>query len=179
MTSAATRPSTPVRLRAMRPVDVDVLLLYESELFGSEAWSRHGYLEELADTELRYYLVAEEVAEEVAKSITGDVAEDAGEATAGSGLLGSAGLMTVAETAQILTVGVLPAARRRGIGGLLVRALVAEAVRRRAEEVLLEVRMDNAAARQLYLDEGFQVIGTRRGYYDHGRIDAVVMRREL
>ncbi|HTZ42759.1 MAG TPA: ribosomal protein S18-alanine N-acetyltransferase [Jatrophihabitans sp.] len=146
-----------VTLRPMRTTDLDALLPYEKDMFGTESWSRQGYLDELSDTELRYYLVAERDGRPV----------------------GSAGLMTVGETAQILTVGVLPAERRRGIGEQLVVALVAEARRRAAGEVLLEVRMDNDAARKLYEKLGFAAIGTRRGYYDQGRVDAVVMRCAL
>jgi ribosomal-protein-alanine N-acetyltransferase len=139
----------------MRSTDLDVLLPFERQMFGAEAWSRQSYLDELADTELRYYLVAE---------------------TAGHELLGTGGLLIIGETAQILTVGVLPAARRQGVGRLLVRALIAEARRRRATEVLLEVRIDNDAARGLYQEEGFTVLGIRRGYYEQGRVDAVTMR---
>ncbi len=146
-----------ITLRPMQAGDLDELWPYENELFGAESWSRQGYLDELADTELRHYLVAEQDGR----------------------VVGSAGLLAVGETAQILTVGVLPAARRQGIGELLVQALVAEAGRRRAGEVLLEVRIDNAAARQLYAKLGFAVIGTRRGYYEQGRVDAVVMRRAI
>jgi ribosomal-protein-alanine N-acetyltransferase len=142
----------------MTVADVDVLLPFEEIMFGTEAWSRNAYVEEVTDAELRYYLVAE---------------SDDGE------ILGDGGLMTIAETAQIVTVGVLPHARRQGIGRVLVQALVAEARRRQAEEVLLEVRTDNDAAQKLYESEGFSVIGKRRGYYDGGRVDAVVMRYEL
>lgn len=143
------------KLRAMCPADLDVLLPFERTMFGTEAWSRESYLDELADTELRCYLVAED---------------------ADGMMLGSGGLMTIGETAQILTVGVLPAARRRGLGRTLVRALIAEARRRGASEVLLEVREDNLAARKLYEAEGFANLGRRRGYYDRGRVDAVTMR---
>ncbi|UQX87911.1 ribosomal protein S18-alanine N-acetyltransferase [Jatrophihabitans telluris] len=148
----------PVTLRPMVPADLDVLMPYEDEVFGTEAWSRQSYEEELADTELRNYLVAVD---------------------SSGAVLGSAGLITIAETAQILTVAVLPDARRRGIGRLLVRAMVELARRRGAEEVLLEVRVDNRAARALYEGEGFNPLGRRRGYYDHGRVDAVTMRRPL
>lgn len=151
--TAAHQPD--VRLRPMRTADLDALMPFEQQMFGPEAWSRQGYLDELGDTELRYYLVAE---------------------TAEHELLGTAGLLTIGETAQILTVGVLPAARRHGIGRLLVRALVAEARRRRATEVLLEVREDNQAAQRLYAGEGFAVLGRRRGYYEQGRVDAITMR---
>jgi ribosomal-protein-alanine N-acetyltransferase len=152
-----------VRLRPMRIADLDALMPFEQQMFGPEAWSRQGYLDELADTELRYYLVAE----------AAETAESAEQ------LLGTAGLLTIGETAQILTVGVLPAARRHGIGRLLVRALVAEAGRRRATEVLLEVREDNHAAQRLYAAEGFSVLGRRRGYYEQGRVDAITMRRPI
>jgi ribosomal-protein-alanine N-acetyltransferase len=141
----------------MTVADLDVLLPHEQEMFGSESWSRQSYLEELADTELRHYVVAE----------------------SGGEVIGSAGLLTIAETAQIVTVGVLPQARRRGVGRTLVRALVAEARRRDADEVLLEVRIDNDSARKLYESEGFDALGIRRGYYDRGRVDAVTMRLVL
>ena len=150
-----------VKIRPMLLGDLDVLMRYEDEMFGSEAWSRQSYLDELADTQLRDYLVAEEAA-----------------AGAG-GLMGSGGLMTIGETAQILTVGVLPNARRRGVGSLLVRALVARARERHAEEVLLEVRVDNEAAKKLYASEGFANLGLRRGYYENGRVDALTMRLGL
>lgn len=144
-------------IRPMTSADLDVLMRHEDEMFGSEAWSRQGYLDELADTTTRYYVVAEE----------------------DGAVLGSAGLMVIAETAQVMTVGVLPSARRRGIGERLLQSLLTEARRQRADEVLLEVRMDNPAARTLYEKAGFQIIGTRRGYFDHGRVDALVMRLGL
>ena len=156
-----------VRVRPMRTADLDVLMPYEQQMFGPEAWSRQGYLDELADTELRYYIIAESAAATEAA------------ATAEHRLLGTAGLLTIGETAQILTVGVLPPARRRGVGRLLVRELVAEARRRGAVEVLLEVREDNEAAQRLYAAEGFTVLGRRRGYYEQGRVDAVTMRYPL
>jgi len=161
--TSAARDMSAVWLRPMRIADLDVLMPFEQQMFGPEAWSRQGYLDELADTELRHYIVAETDAEKAAE--TGE-----------RRLLGTAGLLTIGETAQILTVGVLPAARRRGIGRLLVRELMAEAARRRATEVLLEVREDNSAARQLYASEGFTVLGRRRGYYEQGRVDAITMR---
>ena len=146
-----------VRIRPMRTADLDVLLPYEESMFGTESWSRQSYLDELADTTTRYYVVAEE---------DGTV-------------LGSGGLLSIAETSQVMTVGVLPPARRRGLGALLMQALLTEARRLRSAEVLLEVRIDNLAARTMYDKLGFAVIGTRRGYFDHGRVDALVMRLGL
>src|ERR1700753_2909362 len=141
-----------VRLRPMTVADLDVLFPYEKIMFGTEAWSHDSYVYELADKELRSYFVAEDVP-------AGDP-EIAGTEPAGVlELLGSGGLLTIGDTAEILTVGVLPAARRRGVGRLLGRGLVAEARRRRARDVLLEVRVDNDAAKTLYEREGFTRMG--------------------
>jgi ribosomal-protein-alanine N-acetyltransferase len=74
---------------------------------------------------------------------------------------------------------VVPSARRRGIARQLLDGLLAEARRRGAVEAFLEVRVDNQAAQSLYVREGFAQVGVRPGYYDGGRVDAVVMRREL
>jgi ribosomal-protein-alanine N-acetyltransferase len=149
---------TLVTIVPMASHHIDALMPYEREMFGTEAWTRTGYRAELADTRLRYYVAAE-----------GPHGE----------LLGWAGALVVADSAEILTVGVVPAARRVGTARRMVDALLAEAVRRGAREAFLEVRIDNEAARALYEAQGFAQIGLRRGYYDGGRVDAVTMRREL
>lgn len=142
----------------MTAAHVDALMPYEREMFGPEAWTASSYLTELADTRTRHYLAVEDV---------------------DGALLAWGGVMVVADAGEILTVGVVPAARRRGIARQLLHALLDEARRRGAREMFLEVRVDNAAARTLYESEGFAQVGLRPGYYDAGRVDAVVMRREL
>jgi ribosomal-protein-alanine N-acetyltransferase len=150
--------SVHVRLVPMTGTHIDALLPYEREMFGTEAWTRSSYQAELADTRHRYYVAAQGPAGE---------------------LVGWAGVMVIGETAQILTVGVVPAARRCGTARRLVAALLDEALRRGALEAFLEVRVDNDAARSLYASEGFAELGLRRGYYDAGRVDAVTMRKDL
>ena len=147
-----------VRLVPMTRAHIDALLPYERDMFGTEAWSRNSYRAELADTRHRYYVAAED---------------------ADGALLGWAGVLVIGETAQILTVGVVPRGRRQGTARRMVAALLDEAVRRGAVEAFLEVRVDNDAARALYVAEGFAEIGLRRGYYDAGRVDAVTMRKDL
>ena len=142
----------------MTNAHIDELMPYEKAMFGTEAWTRSGYRSELADTAYRHYLAAED---------------------ANGRLLGWAGVMVVADVAQILTVGVIPEVRRQGIGQQLLDALLAEARRREASAVFLEVRVDNEAAQELYRRNGFTTLRVRRGYYDHGRVDAVEMQRVL
>jgi ribosomal-protein-alanine N-acetyltransferase len=87
----------------------------------------------------------------------------------------------IAGEAEILTIGVDPAARRRGWGAALVEMAVGIAQEAKALEMFLEVEADNLAAIKLYEVTGFERVGLRKGYYPHpyGAKDAVVMRRTL
>lgn len=82
---------------------------------------------------------------------------------------------------EILTVAVVPQARRKGVGAALVTSAGVAALVRGAASMHLEVAEDNAAARALYAKLGYEEAGRRAGYYaaDDGRVDAIVMRRTL
>jgi [ribosomal protein S18]-alanine N-acetyltransferase len=83
-----------------------------------------------------------------------------------------------ADEADILTIAVLPDARRRGLGRALLLAAMEEAARRGAKLMFLEVGVANDAAGALYAACGFVQVGRRRGYYANGA-DALVMRARL
>lgn len=80
--------------------------------------------------------------------------------------------------AEVLTLGVVPSARRRGVGRRLLEAGLEWCAALGAEAMFLEVARKNAAARALYERAGFTIVGSRRRYYDSGE-DALVMRVEL
>jgi len=155
---------------------ITALMPYEREMFGAEAWTADGYRDELADTRHRHYLAAVDAAVVVDAVVAPAVAPAVDENQV---LLGWAGVRIVADSAEILTVGVIPAARRQGIAARLLAMLLDEARRRGAVEAFLEVRVDNPGAQRLYERARFVKVGVRRGYYDGGRVDAVVMRRAL
>jgi len=83
--------------------------------------------------------------------------------------------------AELLTVAVVPAARRRGVGAGLVTAAGVAALVRGAASMHLEVGEDNAGARALYTKLGYEEAGRRHAYYagEGGPVDAIVMRRSL
>ncbi|WP_245216974.1 GNAT family N-acetyltransferase [Neoroseomonas nitratireducens] len=80
--------------------------------------------------------------------------------------------------AEVLTIAVRPDARRAGLGRALMRALMAEAARRGAADLFLEVSEANASARALYAGLGAAEAGRRRRYYADGS-DALVLRIDL
>ncbi|MEU7930354.1 ribosomal protein S18-alanine N-acetyltransferase [Micromonospora echinofusca] len=143
-----------VRLERFRWWHVDEVLPIEADLFGAEQWSPAMFWNELANG--HFYLVA----------------TDDGE------VLGYAGLAVAPpDEAWVQNVAVRRDAQRRGIGRLLVEALLAEAARLGARSTLLEVAADNAPAQKLYATYGFEPIGVRRGYYQPSNTDALVMQR--
>jgi len=150
----------------MRWWDVEAVLALEHALFPSDGWTAEGFWSELAGwPQTRHYVVAEE-----------------GDPRSGAPLpiVGYAGLLAPRRSdADIQTLAVAPSAQRRGIAGLLLDELLREALAHACPAVLLEVRADNPAAQRLYARRGFERISVRRGYYDAGRVDALVLRRRL
>jgi ribosomal-protein-alanine N-acetyltransferase len=146
-----------VTLRELEWTDLATLAAMERELFADDAWSEQTWWAELAGRPRRDYVVA--------------VADDA--------VVGYAGLDVSGDVADVMTVATSPAHQRKGIGQLLLDDLVRRAASRGCEAVILEVRADNEAARNLYERNGFEVISVRRRYYQPGDVDALVMRRLL
>jgi len=85
---------------------------------------------------------------------------------------------------DLAAMGVVPAARRQGLGRALLAAACTEARRLGAGEMFLEVAEANVAARALYLSEGFTEAGRRAHYYagadrEKAPEDALLLRRAL
>ena len=88
-----------------------------------------------------------------------------------------------ADEAEILTLAVDPAKRRRGSGRALVAAAAERALTGHARAMFLEVETGNDAARALYAAMGFREVGRRRGYYRDApgmpARDALTLKAEL
>ena len=70
------------------------------------------------------------------------------------------------EETRVINLAVAPAARRRGIGGALLRAVEAALPQ---GNVLLMVEAENLAAQALYRQEGYLPVGDAADYYGRGR----------
>lgn len=100
----------------------------------------------------------------------------------GFGLIDPRGAMllarSVADEAEILTLAVIPALRRLGLGRRLMERAAALAAAAGAAALFLEVSTSNAAAQALYTSCSFHPVGVRPRYYAGGA-DALVLRRAL
>ena len=85
----------------------------------------------------------------------------------------------VADEAEVLNLAVVPLARRKGQGGVLLNAVVSEFRARGVNRVYLEVRESNVAARAFYAKHGFSQTGKRLKYYRKPEEAAIVMEKKL
>jgi ribosomal-protein-alanine N-acetyltransferase len=79
---------------------------------------------------------------------------------------------------HIITIDVLPDARRQGVGRMLLQAVEEHFLAKAAHCIRLEVAIDNLQARTFYQAMGYARMGMIPGYYA-GRLDALVMQKEL
>jgi ribosomal-protein-alanine N-acetyltransferase len=143
----------------MRWWDIDSVLELEKELFPEDTWSRGMFWSELAHARgaeaTRRYVVA----------------EDGAGRTVGYGGLAASG-----DLGDVQTIAVARDHWGTGLGGLILTELLRAATAFECAEVMLECRIDNIRAQKLYERFGFEAIGFRRGYYQPGNVDALVMR---
>lgn len=153
MSAPRVRVPAPVVRRA-RPDDITAILSIEGRS-NAVPWSRQLFVKELQRVE-GATLVATD-----AQQVVGFIA------CAGQG-----------DAWHILNLTVDPGHRRRGIGGLLVDAVIAELHGRPYDRYTLEVRVSNDPAIRLYRSRGFVDSGIRPRYYSDNQEDALIMWRE-
>jgi ribosomal-protein-alanine N-acetyltransferase len=98
------------------------------------------------------------------------------------GLAGYFLAMPVVDEVHLLNLAVSARRQGQGLACALLDRLCAYARGQKVQSLLLEVRVSNRRALQIYLRYGFTEIGRRKGYYpaeDNKREDAIVMRMEL
>lgn len=120
-------------------------------------WPAYAFRQELETNRLAHYLVCRAATETVAY----------------------AGIWMMVDEAHVTTFAVLPAWRRRGLGGRLLLSVLQLAVELGASVATLEVRLTNVAARALYQRFGFRPVGVRPRYYSDNAEDALIMTTDM
>mgnify|MGYP001371473216 FL=1 len=143
-------------MEALKPEHLDGLMEIEGASF-SMPWSRDTFEYELEENSLAHYFVALD----------------------GDRVIGYGGFWAIVNEAHITNIAVHPDYRRKGVGNLIVNALMLNAIRMGITDLTLEVRRSNLGAKGLYEANGFRVEGTRKGYYQDTGEDALIMWRHL
>lgn len=169
----------------MRLADLPQVVDIERQSFPS-MWPQTVYQKELKN-KLARYLVAYEPADEGEPDVAASDEPPSGirglmqrvfrDAPAGprDRILGMVGLWCVIGEGHIVTIAVREELRRLGIGEILLVAIIEAAVEAGQEEITLEYRVSNEAARAMYEKFGFSQLGLRAGYYSDNQEDAVLM----
>src|SRR5258706_13321021 len=79
---------------------------------------------------------------------------------------------------HIITIDVLAAARRSGVGSLLLRSAENRLQAAHCRSAELETAVDNLSALSFYKHHGYYVIKTTPRYYSNG-LDALVLQKDL
>lgn len=146
-----------ITYRVANAFDLPVFVSLDKELFPYSPWSASQYKEEFSSS-TRHFVVAVDEAQSI---------------------VGYAGVFAPgAAEADILTVGVVPEHRGKGIAKALMALITDWAKAQGSTAMMLEVKVDNAEAMGLYESLGYSKLNIRKDYFGVG-LDAQVMRLEL
>jgi ribosomal-protein-alanine N-acetyltransferase len=146
-----------ITYRKANAFDLPVFVSLDKDLFPYSPWSASQYKEEFSSP-TRHFVVALDVTENI---------------------IGYAGVFAPgAAEADILTVGVVPAHRGKGIAKALMALITDWAKNQGSTAMMLEVKVDNLEAIGLYESLGYATLNIRKDYFGAG-LDAQVMRMDL
>lgn len=143
------------KIRLMTIKDLDVIMDIEYEAF-SMPWSYQSYVNDLKGN-MGSYIVYE----------IDDI------------VVGYAGMWFIVDEGHITTIAVHKDYRGRGISKKLLENLIETAKNNKFVEMILEVRVSNVKAINLYKSFGFKDIFIREKYYENNDEDAIVMHKIL
>lgn len=138
-------------IRPMTQEDLDQIEALEQASF-KEAWSRGAFENELSQNPYSHQIVLEEEGK----------------------IIGYAIYWIMFEQAQLASIAVDPAFRRKHYGQLLLDTAIDQAQKKGVELFSLEVRVGNTPAKTMYEKRGFVGLHTSKHYYSDGE-DALVM----
>lgn len=116
-------------------------------------WTYQSFVDEMTTNKCARYMVAEENGRVIAY----------------------AGAWLVFEEGHITNIAVAEAARGRGVGTQVTRALMQYAANMGVEYMTLEVRKSNLVAQKMYKSLGFIELGVRKRYYEDNGEDAYLL----
>jgi ribosomal-protein-alanine N-acetyltransferase len=140
----------------MRDEDLEQVLAIERESFASP-WSADNFRHEIHRNRfaVNYVLEREEA------------------------ILGYANVWFLGRELKINNIAIRTEDRRKGLGQVLLRAILRRAAEMGCVTVELEVRESNLPAQRLYRKHGFVQVGRRRNYYRHEGEDALLFTARL
>lgn len=168
---------TPVWvLRDMRLDDLPEVLAIDHDSFPIP-WSAKTYEFEISNRNTSHLVVVKmrQLSQRPLSSASHVIRRIFGRQPQSGPVVGYGGCWLIMGEAHISTIAVRSDYRGRGLGELLLAAMLKRAIRLGGEYSVLEVRESNATARALYAKYDYVTVGYRKGYYRDNNEDALLM----
>ena len=172
-------------LRYMQADDVRPVAAIDSLSF-TPPWSKDSYAFEINQSRISHMVVLEERSGGSTRESAADVGwlhrlsgwlkQETPTLTGKPCIVGYGGLWKIESEAHISTIAIHPDYRGRGFGEILLAGMFGKALRLDARYIVLEVRVSNQVAQNLYRKYGFTQHGRKKNYYRSSREDAYDMR---
>lgn len=182
-------------IKEMSVYDIPDVLMHERKAFGKMAWSSKDFESAINSSyDFPFVVYKQKSRSAVPETDTPDCKKSEDEPESGAmtsshmdsrsddsedTIAGYSVLRVLAPEAEIEDICVSEDMRKCGIGEKLLRHMIAVAKEKEAENIYLDVRSQNTAARNLYEKTGFTESYIRKSYYRDPVDDAVIMMLKL
>ena len=164
-------------LRYMRPGDIAQVLFIDNQSF-SPPWSARSYSYEISESSYSHMVVLTDGHEQTPTGWRRWL-NGLGNSHSDGTILGYGGLWHIADEGHISTIASHPSHRGNGYGEIVLAAMLHRAITLKSNYVVLEVRVSNDVAQNMYRKYEFEIVGTKQNYYRSDNEDAYDMRLDL
>jgi len=161
-------------LRYMHLTDIREVVVIDRLSF-TPAWSEQSYAYEVSKAPTSHMIVMQSVLDNASRwrRFIRPFANSGGK------ILGYAGMWMIADEAHISTIASHPDERGKGVGEMILASLIQKAIHQQSAYMVLEVRVSNSVAQNLYHKYEFRIVDRRYNYYHDNHEDAFDMRLDL
>lgn len=167
-----------LKLRYMTLEDVPEVINIDRLSFETP-WSARSYQHEVTESSYSYMTVLEHITEGKPASGFRRILQNLSPAPPARRIVAYGGLWHIAGEAHISTIASHPDTRGKGYGEIVLAGMVRRSVTLDADYIVLEVRVSNIPAQNLYKKYGFEVVDVKPRYYHNNGEDAYDMRLNL
>ncbi|MDX1993850.1 MAG: ribosomal protein S18-alanine N-acetyltransferase [bacterium] len=162
----------------MTLADITQVVTIDREAFLTP-WSAHSYSYEVGESSYSYMVVLEDNAPPVLTGWKRFIRSFNGSTPPRGTVVSYGGLWNIMDEAHISTIASRHDVRGKGYGEVVLAAMIRKSYILGAAYIVLEVRVSNTVAQNLYHKYEFEVYDTKRKYYRDNNEDAYDMRLDL
>lgn len=170
-----------LKLRYMQNIDIPSVVEIDRQAFKTP-WSSRSYAYEINESNYSHMVVLERQVKAPVqgwKKLVRSITNNGNNTVSRYDVLGYGGLWRIMEEAHISTIATARNQRGNGYGEVLLAGMIRRALTLQAGYVVLEVRVSNTTAQNLYKKYEFEVADVKANYYRDDGEDAYDMRLDL